>query len=120
MASPSCVKRDLAAGGAGRWFWGLPLVLIAAALVWPSAWSPLWAVAFLWSGGACLVNARRCGRVHCHVTGPLYLGLGVACALIGLGFLTWSWHIVGTAFAIGTAIAFVPEFAGRRYLRDGS
>ncbi len=96
------------------------MVLIAAALIWPSAWPPLWAVAFLWSGGACLVNARRCGRAHCYVTGPLYLGLGVASALIGLGFLTWSWHIVGAAFAIGTAIAFVPEFAGRRYLRKDS
>jgi len=24
-------------------------------------------------GGACLVNAVRCGRLHCYVTGPFFL-----------------------------------------------
>ena len=33
----------------------------------------IWIVALLWMGGACLVNAVRCGRLHCYVTGPFFL-----------------------------------------------
>jgi hypothetical protein len=63
-----------------------------------------------------VLNARRCGRTHCHVTGPLYLGLAALSALIGFGVLDWGWHIVGIAAAVGTGIAFVPELIGPRYL----
>jgi len=24
-------------------------------------------------GAGCVVNARRCGRLHCYVTGPIFL-----------------------------------------------
>jgi hypothetical protein len=33
----------------------------------------LWIPAFFVMGVACLVNAARCARVHCYVTGPLSL-----------------------------------------------
>src|SRR5262249_8470478 len=66
------------------------------------------------AGALCVGNAIHCRRVHCVVTGPLYL---LAAALFGArsaGFAIPSgWIIVGAA--IGTALAFVPEWLGRRY-----
>jgi hypothetical protein len=33
----------------------------------------LWIPAFLVMGIGCIANAARCGRLHCYVTGPLYI-----------------------------------------------
>ena len=74
-------------------------------------------MAFLWAGAACVVNAVRCRRVHCFFTGPLYLGLGVISALIGLDVLAWRWRTVGFLFVVGTLGAFAPELVGKRYAR---
>ena len=87
------------------------------AIFWPLGRPYLVTTAFLWAGLGCVVNARRCGRFHCHVTGPLYLGLGVASALIGLGVIQMTWIWVAGIFAVGTAAAYLPEFLGWRYLR---
>jgi len=40
-------------------------------------------VAFLIMGLACIANARRCGRVHCYFTGPLFLLSAVLSAVHG-------------------------------------
>lgn len=67
--------RDLA----GNWrslaaFWGLPIGAMAVAtLLPPTARGGVWAASLVWMGVACLVNARRCGRTHCRVTGPFFL-----------------------------------------------
>ncbi len=60
-----------------------------------------WTFAFTVGGVACLVNARRCGRLHCFYTGPVYVVAALASLLYGLGILPfgqhgWDW-IVGTA-----------------------
>lgn len=65
---------DLACGPAAVWIWQLPTVLVVVGAFWPTARIWLWIPAFLVAGMGCVVNARRCGRVHCYVTGPLYLG----------------------------------------------
>lgn len=66
--------RDLTCGAAALWLWRFPTLMIVAGAFWPSGRFWLWIPAFLVAGGACVVNARRCGRVHCYATGPLYLG----------------------------------------------
>ena len=58
----------------------------------------------LWMGGACLANARRCGRTHCRVTGPFFLMMAAAVVafatgLLGLGRNGWS--ILGGITAVG-------------------
>ena len=40
-----------------------------------------------WMGVACLLNARRCGRMRCHFTGPFFLAMAVASLLFSLGAL---------------------------------
>ncbi len=112
-----CAERDLVSSRSWRWLWGLPLLLIALGLLWSPMRAPLWTVAFLWAGLACVVNAARCGRVHCYVTGPLYLGLAGVSALNGLGLLSWEWRSVGVLFVMGTALAYAPEFVGKQYVR---
>ncbi len=89
--------------------WGLPIGL----LVLPSLLSmPLWlAVAcfaggYAWMGIACLVNARRCGRRHCFLTGPLFLTACVVILLIGTGVIAWGPH--GLLYAVWGAAALVP------------
>ncbi len=46
----------------------------------------LWIPAFVIMGVACLVNAARCGRLHCFATSPIYVlaALYVALAAAGL------------------------------------
>jgi len=120
MATSSCSKRDLAASRSGLWFWGLPALLLLVGVFWGGVRAPLWSVAFLVGGAACVANATRCGRTHCYFTGPLYLGLSAASALIGVGAISWSWLWVGSAFLIGTLLAYVPEFLGKRYVHGSS
>ncbi len=112
----SCSGRDLVASRAALWLWGLPGVLLLVGMVWEDVRGPLWVVAFLVGGVACVANAARCGRTHCYLTGPLYLGLSMMSALISLHVLPWSWWWVGAAGVVGTVVAYVPEFVGRRYV----
>ena len=42
-------------------------------LNWNAARPWLWISALLVMGIGCVVNARRCGRLHCYVTGPIFL-----------------------------------------------
>jgi hypothetical protein len=118
--TPSCAQRDLLASRSGLWFWGLPAFLLIVGVLWGGVRAPLWSVAFLVGGTACVANAARCGRAHCYLTGPLYLGLAAVSALIGVRFISWSWWWVGAAFLIGTLLAYVPEFLGKRYVHGSS
>ncbi len=111
--------KDWASIGRGQLAgWGLPAIaMIAAAgldleaLVWP--------VALAWMGGACLANARRCGRMHCFFTGPFLLAmaalaLAVGLDIVSLGARGWDW-IGGGTLAGAVLLYFVPERIWGRY-----
>ena len=72
-----------------------------------------------WMGVACLVNARRCGRVHCHFTGPFLLVMALASLLFSLGVLPlgpegWAW--LGGALVLGwLSLRSAPEHLWGRY-----
>lgn len=67
--------------------WCLPTgaLIVGLSLAEARAW--LWIPAFLVMGIACLVNAARCGRLHCFVTGPIYLLSAVYVGLAAVGLL---------------------------------
>jgi hypothetical protein len=69
-------------------WWGLPLVAGWAADLSPAppaAKAAVWALALSWMGVGCVINARRCHRLHCYISGPvLFLG-AFGAALTGLG-----------------------------------
>src|SRR5437763_17075122 len=53
----------------------------------PGLRTALWAASLAVMGVACLINASRCGRVHCRFTGPFFI-LGALTSLgYGLGLL---------------------------------
>ena len=90
-----CVERDLSARtGSFLAIWLAPILLAGLVSVFaPSpAWvGPIaWTAAFSWMGGACLLNARRCGRLHCYFSGPVLLAgalvaLALAAGVVDLG-----------------------------------
>ena len=58
-------------------------------------------------GGACIANARRCGRTHCRFTGPFYLLVAAAVITYTKGILPLGqqgWTILGVVAIAGTAV----------------
>jgi hypothetical protein len=51
----------------------LPVIALIVGSGWQKGRLLLWIPAFIVMGAACLVNAARCGRIHCYATGPLSL-----------------------------------------------
>ena len=43
--------------------------------------------AFAVMGAGCLANAARCGRIHCYVTGPLFLLAAIFVAMSAFGIV---------------------------------
>lgn len=89
---------------AGDWrafivLWGVPGAAMLMALLLGPRWrAVVWTIMLVWMGVACLLNARRCSRTHCRITGPFFLamaGLVVAYAagLAPLG--PYGWPILG-------------------------
>jgi hypothetical protein len=77
--------KDLVRSRAAWLLWLAPAALVLVGVLSPSHRAALWVPAFGVMGAACLYNARRCGRLHCHITGPLFLGGAIATALDASG-----------------------------------
>lgn len=73
MSDQNHKATDLACGRSAVLLWWLPVAALIVGANWPKFQLLLWLPAFLVMGAACLANAARCGRVHCYVTGPLFL-----------------------------------------------
>lgn len=88
--------------------WGVPsLAIIAGFSVDAPTRALVWSAALLWMGTACLMNARRCGRMHCRFTGPFYLALIVPVVLQGYGLVPlgpYAWWILGAVILFGGKI----------------
>ena len=100
-------------------WWALPILV---AMVTSIARLPLrvvafvWTGAFVWMGIGCLLNAMRCRRLHCFISGPVLMAGAAPMALIGLGVL--SGHTLGVVIwtTAGLVMAsFVPEVIWGRY-----
>lgn len=87
--------------------WGLPIgAIITALVVNPGPRAVIWTVALLWMGGACLANARRCGRIHCLFTGPFLIAMAATVVAYATGILALGasgWNIIGAATLFGSA-----------------
>ena len=117
-------RRDLSArAGSFLTVWGAPILAgLAASVLAPStAWAAAaWSLALAWMGGACLVNARRCGRVHCYVSGPILLvGAGLAAASGGsvLDFGPSGVSLIVAATLALAALTYLLELVWGRYRR---
>jgi hypothetical protein len=89
------------------------------------AWrGALWAVAFMTMGTACIVNALRCGRVHCYLTGPFFYLIAIVAVLHGLGIAplsALSWNVMSlVAFVAGITLYYLPERLFGKYVQRSS
>jgi phosphoglycerol transferase MdoB-like AlkP superfamily enzyme len=109
-------RRDLVRSRAALLLWCVPtaLVLIGAFSTTMRSW--LWIPSLLVMGVACLMNAARCGRFHCHLTGPLFLlgALATALDILDLFLIGWTWILVG--LGLGAALAFALEWVRGTYV----
>lgn len=80
-ATSCCEPNDLVSQKSGILLWCVPIVAVIVGSSWPSIRSWLWIPAFLVMGVGCLVNASRCGRLHCYLTGPLFVLAAIYVAL---------------------------------------
>lgn len=83
--SKGCSPDDLAGQKAAWLLWYLPIALLVVGLNWERGRVWLWIPAFVVMGVGCLVNAARCGRLHCYLTGPLFILAAVFVALSAFG-----------------------------------
>lgn len=95
---------------------GLTTMVVRMTLLETAA---IWAVAFTWMGVGCFLNAVRCHRLHCYVSGPAFIVGAIAAALAGTGALQLGphalnyiiWGTIGVVF-----LSFTPEFVWRKYV----
>ena len=102
--------------------YGLPAIAIVAAgaPAISNGWrAVVWTVALITMGVACMVNALRCGRVHCYLTGPFFLLMALVALLYGLGIMHLGgkgWNLLGVITLIGTvALWCLPEMLFGKY-----
>lgn len=117
----SCCDRDgttqdLVCSRAAWLLWCAPAVLVFAGALSPSLRPALWIPAFGVMGVSCLYNVRRCRRLHCHITGPLFLGGAIATALNAYGVVTIGWVCILITMIGGTAIGYGLERVRGRYV----
>ncbi|MGH9464698.1 MAG: hypothetical protein ACRD0X_03565, partial [Thermoanaerobaculia bacterium] len=99
--------------------WGLPAALMVFADSLGRLGPFAWAGGALWIGIACLLNARRCARVHCFFTGPFFLALGLVALAAALEWVRldsagWSWLGI-VALAGGLTLSLIPEWLWGQY-----
>lgn len=109
---------------------GLPIIAIAVtgrAGVGDGWRTTIWTIALGVLGTACVINAARCGRLHCYFTGPFFLVMAVVTLLYGIGVVPLGrngWNLISLTILAGAiALCFVPELIFGRYrkrtARDG-
>lgn len=108
--------------GMGFVWWCLPLGVGIAANYFVSSARGIalvWMVSFVWMGTGCILNARRCRRLHCYISGPAFVLGAAALALFSAGVALLGPHSLNNIVGITLTVAllsFVPEMIWRKYL----
>lgn len=124
---PNSASRDILSNAplTAMLFW-LPIVVLFVSGFFQigQGWrTAVWVVALAIMGTACVLNAFRCGRVHCYATGPFFLGMATVALLYGLGVVPLGkngWNLISATVLIGALIlCCLPEAFLGRYRRTG-
>jgi hypothetical protein len=103
--------------------WGIPTLALLVGIVLPSpVRTVVWSTALVWMGVACILNALRCGRLHCYLTGPFFLLMAVVVTAHGFGYLWlgpngWWWLGLTLIVVGGGLLWYLPERIWGRYSR---
>lgn len=121
--TPHQTKDWVSSGTSYMTAWGLPtMILVGSSFAGHPAKTIIWSLALAWMGLACLVNAIRCGRRHCYLTGPFFLIMAVMVTLHGfkvlwLGPSGW-WWLAGLLVVIGGGLLwYLPERIWGKFYR---
>ena len=113
---------DLVTRKVAALLWGVPVaaLLVASFMDLDAATRTLtWTISLLWAGGACVLNAWRSRRLHCHLTGPFFIALAGLGLVHGSGFVSFGPRggtILGLLLLLGTPLlTFVPEWIFGKY-----
>ncbi len=100
--------------------WVLPQIIMLLSYL---AETPLlgwvWASCLFIMGVGCVINAYRCGRLHCFFTGPFFI-LGASWSIAHeIGLITMDdngWLIIGITMLIGGCSGtYIPEWIWGQY-----
>lgn len=72
------------------------------------------AVVFVTLGAACWYNGRACGAIHCRISGPGYVLLGLLASVSALGVVDVSVETLTAAFVAIAVLSYVIEIGFRR------
>lgn len=106
-------------------FWIIPCGISAGAFFGADRYPALLligAAACVVMGLACLVNAARCHRLHCYITGPYFLLLAVAASIaygfdVGTSHHSEKWLLV--SLGIAPLLIWLPErLSGTTYRKS--
>ena len=103
-------------------WWGLPLAIgmLANLPHLPQrADAGVWAAVLAWMAAGCLLNARRCHRVHCFISGPVLMLGAVFAALAASGAVepgAGMFSIVINGTLLLALLSFTPEMVWKRYV----
>lgn len=123
----TCKSRDMLANPrqAMAIFWAPAIAMVVAGNSrFSGHWRTIiWTAALAVMGSGCVVNARRCGRVHCYITGPFFLVMAVVALSYGLGIMPLGrrgWDLIGlTVLAGAIVLCCLPEMILGRYRSAG-
>lgn len=102
-------------------WWGLPIIVGIAASLFGSPLAIIeliWMFLFVWMGAGCVLNALSCHRLHCYISGPVFLLGALVCALFATGLIALGPHALNNVVSITLVLAllsFVPEVIWRKY-----
>jgi hypothetical protein len=105
----------------GFLWWCLPLAIGFAANFFAlaaRAVALIWMVSFFWMGTGCILNARRCHRLHCYISGPAFFLGAAALGLFAAGVPPLGPHSLNNIIGVTLGIAllsFLPEMVWRKY-----
>ena len=120
MRARACKATDLVGSRLGWVVWGFPIVLFVMGIAWEAARAWLWVPSLAVAGTACLANASRCGRLHCFLTGPLFLLGAIASLVDAAGVIAIDWRMILVTVIGGTAIGYGIEWLGGKYLGEAT
>ncbi|HEX4081261.1 MAG TPA: hypothetical protein VHX61_20550 [Rhizomicrobium sp.] len=101
-------------------WWCLPLGLgfsMNFLAVPPRTAALVWTALLVWMGTGCVLNARRCHRLHCYISGPVFLFGAVATALFAAQLLHGRLNNAISIVLVLALLSFVPEVIWSRYKR---
>lgn len=95
-------------------------MVVSGTSYFSNAWrTAVWTAALGVMAAGCILNARRCGRVHCYATGPFFLVMAGIALLYGSGVLPLGrggWNLIGLTTLIGAVVlCCLPELILGKY-----